>query len=86
MNNTLDAMILSAASERWQKVARIIALVSQHAGDNIKLDAIAGRIEALVNHGTLEAKGDVSRWRHSEVRHAQQGQTEEQISAGRRQT
>jgi hypothetical protein len=30
--------------------------------------AIAGRIRALVDEGKLEAQGNLSRWRYSEVR------------------
>jgi hypothetical protein len=71
MQNVLDSLILSTATERWQKVARIVALVSGHTGDDISPDAIAERIRALVDSGKLEAKGDVSRWGHSEVRHTQ---------------
>jgi hypothetical protein len=68
MNDTLDALILSAASERWLKVARIVAEVSERTGDGTKFDAIATRIRALVDGGKLQAKGDLSRWRCSEVR------------------
>ncbi len=71
MNDMLDAIILSSASERWQKVAKIIAVVSDRAGDATNLDAIAGRIRILVGVGKLEAKGDLSRWRYSEVRRVQ---------------
>ena len=31
-------------------------------------DGVAQRICALVENGQLEAQGDLSRWRHSEVR------------------
>jgi hypothetical protein len=68
MSDALDALILSAAIERWQKVARIIALVSERAGDGTNFDAIADRIRALVDDGKLQAEGDLSRWRYSEVR------------------
>lgn len=68
MSNALDALILSAAIERWQKVARIIAVVSERAGDGTNFDAIAGRIRVLVDDDKLQAKGDLSRWRCSEVR------------------
>jgi Protein of unknown function len=68
MNDLLDMLILSSASERWQKVARIVALVSDRASDETKLDAIADRIQALVDDGKLQAEGDLSRWRYSEVR------------------
>jgi hypothetical protein len=77
MSNALDALILSAAIERWQKVARIIALVSERAGDGTKFDVIAARIRALVDDGKLQAKGDLSRWRYSEVRLPQSSSAEE---------
>jgi Protein of unknown function len=66
----VDTLILSFTNERWQKVARIIALVSQRSDDQTKLDAIAARIRALVDDGNLEVKGDISRWGYSEVRRA----------------
>jgi Protein of unknown function len=68
MNDPLDALILSFASERWQKVAKMIAVVSDRAGDGTNFDAIADRIRALVDDGKLQAEGDLSRWRFSEVR------------------
>ncbi len=68
MNDTLDALILSFTSERWLKVARIIGQVSERTGEETRLDTIAARIRTLVDEGKLEAKGDVSRWRYSEVR------------------
>lgn len=73
MDDMLDSLIISLASDRWQKVARIIAVISEHGGNRANLDAIAARIRALVNGGTLEAKGNLSQWRHSEVRRAQSG-------------
>ncbi len=71
MNDMFDALILSTANERWQKVAKIIGQVSDRVGDGPHFDAIAARIRALVDEGKLEAKGDVSRWRYSEVRRPQ---------------
>jgi Protein of unknown function len=68
MDDTWDAMILSAASARWQKAARIITVVSDRVADGLHFDAVAERIHALVDEGKLEAKGDISRWRYSEVR------------------
>jgi hypothetical protein len=68
VNKALDAVILSFAGERWQKVAKIIYLASDGAADGTDFDAIEARIRALVDDGKLEAKGDLSRWRHSEVR------------------
>jgi hypothetical protein len=77
MNDTLDALILSSASERWLKVARIIAHVSERAGDGTNFDTIAARIRALVDDGKLQAKGDLSGWRYSEVRLPQSSSAEE---------
>jgi hypothetical protein len=71
MNGLFDALILSSVNERWKKVAKIIAVVSDHAGDTANLDAIAARICILVDEGKLEAKGDLSRWGYSEVRRSQ---------------
>jgi hypothetical protein len=68
MNDRLDPLILSAASDRWQKVAKIIALASDGGSDPVNVPAIASRIASLVDEGKLEAKGDVSNWRFSEVR------------------
>jgi hypothetical protein len=56
MNETLDAMILSFANEQWLKVAKIIAVVSDRAGDGPNFEAIAARIRALVDEGKLQAK------------------------------
>ena len=77
MNETLDALILLLASERWQKVAKIITVVSDRAGEGTKFDAIEARIRALVDDGKLQAKGDISRWRYSEVRRVPSGSAEE---------
>jgi hypothetical protein len=68
MDNILDTLIFTCASERWQKVARVIAQVADRAPAGINFDTIAARIKALVGDGKLEAKGDLSRWGHSEVR------------------
>lgn len=71
MNSLLDGLILSSVTERWKKVAKIIAVVSERAGNTANLNAIAARICALVDDGKLEGKGDLSRWGHSEVRRDQ---------------
>jgi Protein of unknown function len=71
MDNTWDDLIFSEACERWRKVARVIARVSDRVSNGPHFEEIAARIQALVNEGKLEAKGDLSRWRHSEVRLAQ---------------
>jgi len=67
MNKPMDTLILSLTSDRWQKVARIIALVSDSAAEGTDFEMIAGRIRVLVEEGKLQAKDDLSRWRHSEI-------------------
>jgi hypothetical protein len=69
----LDELILSIASPRWQKVAMIIARVAhdEHllaTDSEDQLALIADRIGHLVTEGQLAAQGDISNWRHSEVR------------------
>ena len=67
----VDEAIVSLAKRRWQKTAMIIANVLDRL-EVEKLDVhghkVAERIEYLVKEGRLEAQGDLSRWRHSEVR------------------
>ena len=67
----IDAAILSSASYRWLKVARIVGDVSgrfEEAERETKLKVIAERVRALVDAGRLESQGDLSHWRYSEVR------------------
>ena len=67
----LDDLILSTATPRWQKVAMIIALVARdhrYSCNDDDLAPIAERIRHLVAQGRLAAQGDISNWRHSEVR------------------
>jgi len=73
MKNMTDSLILSSASDRWQKVAKIMASVSEHQNSAASLAAIENRIRALIDDGMLEAKGDLSKWRFSEVRLAKSG-------------
>jgi hypothetical protein len=37
-------------------------------GRGADADSVAGRVRALVENGQLEAQGDLSGWRYSEVR------------------
>jgi hypothetical protein len=68
MKDTLDSLILSSVSDRWQKVAKIMALVSERHSSTADFSAIEARIRVLTEDGKLEAKGDLSQWRFSEVR------------------
>jgi hypothetical protein len=70
-NQYIDGLILSTAVSQWRKVAFIIGSVFMECRENgagTSLYAISGRIRALVDEGKLEAQGNLSRWRHSEVR------------------
>jgi hypothetical protein len=67
----VDRLILSFAQVQWRKVAMIIAKVvdaSGRPGDDAEFHDVAERVRALVEDGRLEAQGDLSKWRHSEVR------------------
>ena len=70
-HQNVDSLILSLAKTQWRKVAMIIGQVLGECGRmgiNIDEHGVAERICALVEDGQLEAQGDLSRWRHSEVK------------------
>jgi hypothetical protein len=71
--SNIDDAILAVAEVYWLKVASIIMKAAQRLGgelpegdDGYRL--IAARIAALVRGGRLVTQGDISKWRHSEVR------------------
>jgi hypothetical protein len=71
VHDELDALILASADADWCKVAVFIAKVVDAAkaqGREATGQAVAQRVYALVEAGTLEAKGNVRRWRAGEVR------------------
>jgi hypothetical protein len=70
-HQNVDGLILSFAKVQWRKVAMVIGQVldeCRRLGINIDEHGVAERIRALVEGGQLEAQGDLSRWRHSEVK------------------
>jgi hypothetical protein len=73
LESDLDALLLSFCDQRWLKVARIAGNTLQALEDRGitsagKLaDQIDARLAALVDSGKLEAKGNIKRWRYSEV-------------------
>ena len=70
MNTTqIDDYILRTVGPSWRKVAMIVggAITTSGLGDP-SANAVAKRIAALVKDGRLEADGNISDWRHSEVR------------------
>ncbi len=63
----IDEALIANVGQRWRKVAMVLALAAEQlASDNF--DLLAERLQLLVAGGQLEAQGDLSRWRHSEVR------------------
>jgi hypothetical protein len=67
----VDSLILAFAQVQWRKVAMIVGQVvseCRRSGRDLGPDDVAKRISALVEIGQLEAQGDLSKWRHSEVR------------------
>jgi hypothetical protein len=67
----IDGLILSAATGQWRKVALIVGkvlMVCRNNAAETSEHAIADRIRALVDEGKLQAQGNLSRWRHSEVK------------------
>ena len=70
-NSNIDDVILAVAREQWRKVAFVIAMIvdaRNHQPVEGDYDFVAARIVALVEEGRLESQGDLSNWRHSEVR------------------
>ncbi|KLD72564.1 DUF3658 domain-containing protein [Xanthomonas pisi] len=69
----IDAFITGAVDARWQKVAMLIAKALTDERLNLAdvedaADQVAQRIAGLVRSGRLEAAGDMTDWRHGEVR------------------
>jgi hypothetical protein len=67
----LDALILSFARPRWQKVARLIGDAAEECerkGINASDEEIADRIRKLVDDRKLQGAGNLYRWGYSEVR------------------
>jgi len=62
----LDKLIIARVEKEWRKVAFIVASVGQ--ASDVPYDDIAARIAVLVQAGQLEARGDISKWRNSEIR------------------
>jgi hypothetical protein len=70
-SSQFDELIFSLLTPKWQKMAMIIAKaqgVSENRHIKIDYDALASRIEALCEEGRVESQGNLSNWRHSEVR------------------
>ena len=67
----LDALIFAETEKRWLKVARIVGNVFRTIEARcvrLPMDIIAARIVKLAEVGRLESQGNLTMWRHSEVR------------------
>jgi hypothetical protein len=67
----IDDIILSLSQPEWKKVAMIIAKAvdeCERRAITATHNEIASRIQMLVSARRLEAQGDLSNWRHSEIR------------------
>jgi len=66
-------IILAVAQTSWRKVALIIAKAAERLGPGLPdgdegYEMIAQRVETLAQAGRLVSQGELTRWRHSEVR------------------
>ncbi len=67
----IDTLLLSQATDRWRKVAMVVGLAMSALEDRragIPDTYYAQRVKLLVERGKLEAQGDLSWMRYSEVR------------------
>ena len=67
----IDKSLLKACGKYYMKVARIMCDVLEDLGHKItdeNAQIVEIRIRALVDEGKLKAVGDLSKWRHSEIK------------------
>ena len=74
-DSQIDDAILAATDPLWTKVAMVIARTAKCFPTGLPegdagYQMIADRIGALVREGRLDAKGEITQWRRSEVRRA----------------
>jgi hypothetical protein len=70
-SNELEGVIRSVSRINWQKTAMIISRSMRECeakGIETTYEEIAAAIILLCKNGHLESVGDLSNWRHSEVR------------------
>lgn len=69
--NQLEEMVLSFVKADWRKTALVIANVLHQCEDRgiqMPSDWIFQKIVDLCESGRIESQGNLSDWRHSEVR------------------
>ena len=69
----IDHALLAASDKRWLKVAMVVSRAAEALGTALpegpeRYEMVAERLYVLVNGGRLIAEGEVTNWRHSEVR------------------
>ena len=68
----IDALIFAELREPyWRKVARVVGnafAIFESRSTYLSMEVIAARIQALAETGQLESQGNLTMWRHSEVR------------------
>jgi Protein of unknown function len=67
----LDALIFPLFVKNWRKVARIVGEAKELCEAQaipLSMEVIAARIQALAEAGKIESVGNLTMWRHSEVR------------------
>ena len=67
----LDKIVFSVLKNNWLKTVRIINDTATACKDRlvpIDYEVIGARIQALADEGKIDAQGNLSMWRHSEVR------------------
>ncbi|HSQ20131.1 MAG TPA: DUF3658 domain-containing protein [Blastocatellia bacterium] len=72
----IDEAVMAAVRKHWLKVARVngdVLTRMRESGIEVDAEAIAARIEALIEEGNLQCQGNPKRWRHSEVRLPHEG-------------
>jgi hypothetical protein len=67
----LDSLIFAELAPRRLKVARIVGRVHQSFESRsvpLSMEIIAARVRELAESGKIESAGNLTMWRHSEVR------------------
>lgn len=72
-DSEIDNAVMASVGPRWDKVAMVVTLAAKKLYGNPRVGddeyiPIGARIEVLVENGRLEAQGDITRWRFSEIR------------------
>jgi hypothetical protein len=67
----LDAAIFAVLRPQWLKMARVLSDAEKQfdsRGISVDLELLGARIQVLADTGRIDSQGNLSMWRHSEVR------------------